>query len=264
VEFTKKSRTEALRMANAIKAKNPKLKPYEVLRIVESKIGKLYYSSKNGDTFGSVVPEGQGEYFYLKSTGRGTLNARPRSEKKNRRGRTESTRRLNINVSTPENVDTPAAKKKADSIRAQGLEVDHFNEVSRTGPALAAMTPEERERYQSRIPSGNQANNYQGLSAEDNGRKNRDLRRLDRYLAKKEATNPSPTLTRLLVAFKAENDNQAARETAQRNGQSPPPRVFFPGGGFDSESGSPIVDRVNGSMKENGYAATLGIPLELF
>ena len=211
-------------MANAIKAKNPKLKPYEVLRIVESKIGKLYWSSKKGDTFGSVVPEGQGERFYLKSTGKGTLNARPRSEKKNRRGRTESTRRLNINVSTPEHVDTTAAKQKADSIRAKGLQVDHINEVSRTGPALAAMTPEERERYQSLIPSGNQADNYQGLSAEDNGRKNRDLHRLDRYLAKKEAISPSPTLQRFLNAFKAESDNQDQRLNDSKSGVSPKSR----------------------------------------
>ena len=68
----------------------------------------------------------------------------------------------------------------------------------------------------------------------------------------------------LLAETKAEFDNQDQRLRDSKNGVSPRPRVFFPGGGFDSESGSPIVDRVNGSMKENGYAATLGIPLELF
>lgn len=226
MELTKKSRTEALRMANAIKAKNPDFKPNQVLRIVESKIGKLYWSSEK-ESFGAVVPEGQGEEFYLKSTGKGTLNARPRSEKKNRRGRNESTRKQNIRISTPESVDKAAAKQKASDIRAQGLEVDHINEVSRTGPVLAAYTPEERKRYQSRIASGDQADNYQALSGPDNRRKNRELRKLDRHLAKKEAISPSPTLQKLLNAFKAEGDNQDQRLNDSKSGVSP--RARFKG-----------------------------------
>ena len=68
----------------------------------------------------------------------------------------------------------------------------------------------------------------------------------------------------LLAETKAEFDNQDQRINDTRNGRSPRPRVFFPGGTFDSDSGSPIVDRVNESMRETGYAGTLGIPLELF
>ena len=196
MELTKKSRTEALRMANAIKAKNPDLKPYDVLRIVESKIGKLYWSSEEA-SFGEVVPEGQGEEFYLKSTGKGTLNARPRSEKRNRRGRNESTRQFNIRISTPQNVNKRGASAKANRIRAQGLQVDHINEVSRTGPALALMTPSEQARYLLRLTTGDQAGNYQGLSQADNGQKNRDLRKLDKHLGAMEAKNPSPTLQKL-------------------------------------------------------------------
>ena len=213
-------------MANAIKAKNPNLEPNQVLRIVESKIGKLYWSSEK-ESFGTVVPEGQGEEFYLKSTGRGTLNARPRSEKRNRRGRNESTRKQNIRISTPENVNRRGAAAKANRIRAQGLEVDHINEVSRTGPVLAAYTPEERKRYQSLIASGDQADNYQALSGPDNRRKNRELRKLDRYLNKKEVISPSPTLQKLLNAFKDESKNQEQRLNDSKNGVSP--RARFKG-----------------------------------
>lgn len=68
----------------------------------------------------------------------------------------------------------------------------------------------------------------------------------------------------LLTETKAEFDNQDQRLRDSKNGVSPRPRVFFPGGTFDSDSGSPIVDRVIEGMRETGYASTLGIPLEPF
>ena len=37
-----------------------------------------------------------------------------------------------------------------------------------------------------------------------------------------------------------------------------------PGAFYGSESGSQIVDRANGNMRSNGYAALMGMPLDLF
>lgn len=183
-------------MANAIKSKNPDLPPAAIQRIVESKIGKLFYSSKK-DNFGAVVSAEKGEPFYLKSTGRGSLTARPRSEKTNRRARNSAERRRNLQISNVgrSKEEIKAANQETAKIKATGKQVDHAGEAARTGRALRAMNARlRRQQYRNRVQPGDRVQNLQGLEGAPNRRKNRELNKLDKYLGQKEAVSPSPSL----------------------------------------------------------------------
>ena len=183
-------------MANAIKSKNPDYKPAQVQKIVESKIGRLFWSSKKDD-FGAVVSEEKGEPFYLKSTGRGGFTARPRSEKTNRRARNSAERRRNLQISNVgrSKAEIKAANQKAAEIKATGKQVDHNGEAARTGRALRAMNARlRRQQYRDRVQPGDRVANIQGLEGAPNRRKNRELNKLDKYLGQKEAVSPSPSL----------------------------------------------------------------------
>ena len=143
------------------------------------------------------MPVWDGVEYKIENNGSGGTKAKPRTQRRSQRNKAESIRQHNIRVSTPETVDKRAAAAKARRIRDQGLQVDHFNEVSRTGPVLSVLTPAEKARYLLRIAAGDQADNFQGLSGPDNRKKNRELKKLDKYLGAKEAQKPSPTLQRL-------------------------------------------------------------------
>lgn len=102
-------------MANAIKSRNKRLPPAAVQRIVEKKIGKLFWSSEKAN-YGDVVPEESGEPFLLKSTGRGTLTAIPRSKKAQKRARSEATRRENMKIRPPQ---TPQERREAAKLKRE-------------------------------------------------------------------------------------------------------------------------------------------------
>ena len=78
-----------------------------------------------------------------------------------------------------------------------------------------------------------------------------------RALASKIASDPSRE--------RARDSNTRFKEAQQRraalNGDLHLP---IPGAFYGSESGSQIVDRANGNMRSNGYAALMGMPLDLF
>jgi len=143
------------------------------------------------------IPMWDGIEYKIENTGKGGTRAKPRAQRRAQTKKDESLRQQNIRASTPENVDKRAAAAKAKRIRDQGLQVDHINEVSRTGPVIALLTAAEKARYLLRIATGDQAENYQGLSGSENRKKNRDLKKLDKHLGAMEAQKPSPTLQKL-------------------------------------------------------------------
>ena len=115
-------------------------------------------------------------------------NIKRKTRAASRAGKTSSTqtRTSNKAISTPNGVDTKATNQLVKEINGAGGQADHKAELSRTGNAMRPMDVKRRQLYLNRMGNevGHQPGNIQNLSAQENGQKNYDYRRLDSHLRK--------------------------------------------------------------------------------
>ena len=161
--------------AQKLKDKNPKIKPQEIIKQLTKR--------------GFKLPEGK----RLESKGHGQLGYKNLSARRETRAKYNAKRSDNIKSSTP----TLTKNQKAETLRikkensAAGLNTDHVLAVKKSGPQLAEMTPRERAKLHRSYNFGDHPGNLQGLTSEDNIRKDREEDVLERRLKKMEEQNPS-------------------------------------------------------------------------
>ena len=122
--------------------------------------------------------------YHIQSNGKGGISRKKLSSRKASHAKSNGLRQENISISTPDDVDVQAAKRAKKLIKSQGLEVDHIVEVNRSGNTIRDFGDDQARinEYRNNIKSGDQADNFQGLTQRENGQKNRDYKKLDKHL----------------------------------------------------------------------------------
>ena len=130
---------------------------------------------------------------------------------------------------------------KRSSLRKQGhnVVVDHKNSLKLLAQTVEGMSPTQAKQEIKRLensygPLGNRPGNRQIIGGKANETKRQGEEAVQRQLGRMEQ-----------------------RRTRDLH-------IPVPGAFYGSESGSQIVDRANGNMRATGYAALMGMPLDLF
>ena len=130
---------------------------------------------------------------------------------------------------------------KRSSLRKQGVNVvvDHKIPLKLLAQTVEGMSPEQAQQEIKRLevrngPLGNRPGNRQIISGKANELKRQGEEAVQRRLG--------------------QMDRRRTRDL----------HIPVPGAFYGSESGSQIVDRANESMRLTGYAALMGMPLDLF
>jgi len=157
----------------------------------------------------------------------------------------DSSRRQALQLNPPQTKEEQNRNRrqnyKRSSLRKQGKNVviDHKHDLNLLSQTVEGMSPEQAKRHVKRLeqsygPLGNRPDNRKIVGARFNELKNQDSKALQRHLG--------------------QMDQRRTRDL----------HLPIPGAFYGSESGSQIVDRANSNMRSNGYAALMGMPLDLF
>ena len=116
--------------------------------------------------------------------------------------------------------------------------IDHVQDLKLLAQTVEGMTPEQARAHIKRLeksygPLGNRPGNQKIIGARTNELKRQGSEQLQRHLN--------------------QMDQRRTRDL----------HLPVPGAFYGSESGSQVVDRANGNMRSTGYAALMGMPLDL-
>ena len=157
----------------------------------------------------------------------------------------DSSRRQALQLNPPQTKEEQNRNRrqnyKRSSLRKQGKNVviDHKIPLKLLAQTVEGMSPKQAQQEIKRLevrngPLGNRPGNRQIIGGRTNELKRQAEDALQRHLG--------------------QMDQRRTRDL----------HLPIPGAFYGSESGSQIVDRANGNMRSNGYAALMGMPLDLF
>jgi len=239
-------------------------------------VGRLGFPIKNSQRI-SITSDGLGG---VKQRNRTAHEARNRLYQKRRR--------IQTGQLSPQQL--AESRRIKDETRADGLEVDHFNEVAFIGRQLedleaaggdvqAALQRLRNAGYS----LGDDPNNLQALSPQANGEKNRQSKDLQTYLGGREALGQSPSARNSNLIVVAEDLSQPTTVFPQENkgslvttrGQTryvppispgfdtsvqPGPSVTAPQGGGYTAPQVMETNGENGTNGDNGHSHSNGGP----
>ena len=168
--------------AKNLKISNPGITPQQI-------IGRLGYPLKNG------------QRIFITSDGSGGIKERSRTAHQARNVVREKRRRIQTGKLTPEKA--AELRRLKDTIRAQGMEPDHINEIFLVGQQL-----EDLEKRGGDVQGaldilrgagyglGDDRSNIQPLTPAENKEKNQQVKQLQDYLKNREALGRSPSAYR--------------------------------------------------------------------
>jgi len=168
--------------AKNLKISNPGITPQQI-------IGRLGYPLKNG------------QRIFITSDGSGGIKERSRTAHQARNVVREKRRRIQTGKLTPE--EAAESRRLKDTIRAQGMEPDHINEIflvgqqledleKRGGDVQGALDILKKAGY----GLGDHLSNLQPLTPAENKEKNQQVKQLQNYLKNREALGRSPSAYR--------------------------------------------------------------------
>lgn len=168
--------------AKKLKISNPGITPQQI-------IGRLGYPLKNG------------KRIFITSDGSGGIKERNRKAHQGRNVVREIRRRIQTGKLTPE--EAAESRRLKDTIRAQGMEPDHINEIFLVGQQLEDLEKRGGDVQgaldilrEAGYGLGDHPSNLQPLTPEQNKEKNQQVQALQDYLKNREALGQSPSAHR--------------------------------------------------------------------
>lgn len=201
-------------------------------------------------------PYWEGKPWHIKSNGKGGISRTTLKARQKGKAKANAKRNRNENLSPPIDADERNQNRRQNyrrsSLRKQGKDVviDHKVDLKLLGETVEGMSPEDAKAHVKKLeksygPLGNRPGNRQIIGAKAN-----ELKRQQSAAVQDK------------LKFMDDVDSALDQRNRFKSGRTA--LRGFPGAFSNSESGSEIVDRVNNNQRLTGYAATLGVPLELF
>ena len=261
--------------------------PYtELQHIIENEHGKAHWRDRPGrnNITGSLPTKSDpGVPFTLEDAGNGRVKFKSTPTRAATRGNptkgSSGTRQYLERASTDPSVDFRDSQRAMAEARAAGRDMDggHKTPLDRTVAGQEFKVQSGRgtvQEYRNNFAVsgqllGHRRENIEPQDSHDNRvKQRRDYAALDSHLkfleqSARQIARPRTALPGAVGSTPSKNLKKLNR-TAQQASRPRLPLRGFPGAFSGSESGSEIVDQVNGNQRLTGYAATLGVPIEFF